>query len=133
MNNAFSKFTVGQRVVPSAKAALFRWRAPKPYVGIVKAIPDSYPYWTVYVQLVGQKHPRGYHMDFWEPLTKVNMVRVAWRCEKCRQRGSVAFSAHMDVWGGGQAVMESHRLKSPKCRANVNDVHVMLTPQRKRR
>lgn len=129
--NALDKFTVGQRVVPTAKARLFRWRAPKPYVGIVKAIPDRYPHWTVDVQLIGQKHPRGYHMDLWEPLSKVNTVRVAWRCEKCRQRGSVTFSAHMDVWGGGQAVMYSHRLKSPKCRANGNDVRVTLPPKKR--
>lgn len=69
MKNARTKFKVGQKVVPTKRAveAGLKWRAPKPVVGIVRAIGTHWPHWDVSVQVVGQKRVGSYHMDFWQP------------------------------------------------------------------
>lgn len=133
IGDARDRFKVGQRVVPTAKAMKgnFQWNAPKPYVGVVKRIPDRYPHWTVDVQLVGQKHPRGYHMDFWEPLTKECIAHFVWSCARCRQKGAVALLANAGVWEGADETLHAHRLQSPRCRAGAEDIRVKIRGKRR--
>jgi hypothetical protein len=54
-------------------------------------------------------------------------VRFGWRCDRCRKRGSLALPADIDAWGGSQAVLEAHRVRSPRCRGDAGTVRVTLS------
>jgi hypothetical protein len=127
--DARAKFIVGQKVRPTGKARShgLKWRAPTPIRGVVREIPDSYPWWTVRVQVVGQSRTSGYHMDFWEPVDMTRTIRFGWSCDKCRKRGSIALPADIDAWGGSEATIAAHRVKSPRCTGDAGTVRVTIS------